>query len=256
MRSKLFITMGLLIVGLALSLTACQASEPCPECPEPTACPEQPTAEPCPECEACFVPLVAEVPFEAEWVASGHADATAEAFRHWDAEGAVPGSCARCHSASGLPQFLAEGTNITNPTSNGFACTTCHDEENWPADSKAGTDLLYDIDFFDADHGIAVGVNGTVVYTADGGTTWTPGISGEVAGDGIFTFDAVATRKGDYEGFNTWYSHFTLPHDVGIRIIAKDKDYNYTIADTRLTIALERPGAVGGAVHQHLRWSG
>ncbi|MHC1725832.1 MAG: choice-of-anchor X domain-containing protein [Syntrophobacteraceae bacterium] len=57
-----------------------------------------------------------------------------------------------------------------------------------------------------------------------------------VAGDGIFTFDAVATRKGDYEGFNTWYNHFTLPHDVGIRIIAKDKDENYTIADTRLTI--------------------
>jgi hypothetical protein len=59
----------------------------------------------------------------------------------------------------------------------------------------------------------------------------------EEAGDGIFTFDAVATRKGDYDGFNTWYTHFTLPHDVGIRIIAKDKDGNYTIADTRLPIA-------------------
>lgn len=58
-----------------------------------------------------------------------------------------------------------------------------------------------------------------------------------VVGDGIFTFDAVATRKGDYEGFNTWYSHFSLPHDVGIRIIVKDKDQNYTIADTRLTVA-------------------
>lgn len=56
------------------------------------------------------------------------------------------------------------------------------------------------------------------------------------ASDGVFTFNAVATRKGDYAGFNTWYNHFTLPHDVGIRIIAKDKDENYTIADTRLTI--------------------
>lgn len=64
---------------------------------------------------------------------AGHFAGNTEAFRHWDAEGAVPGSCARCHSASGLPQFLAEGTNISNPTSNGFACTTCHDEENWPA---------------------------------------------------------------------------------------------------------------------------
>jgi hypothetical protein len=76
----------------------------------------------------------------------------------------------------------------------------------------------------------------------------------EVAGDGIFTFDGVATRKGDYDGWNTWYTHFTLPHAVGLRIIAKDKDENYTLADTRLTIAqifsypetlVLRPGEVG-----------
>jgi hypothetical protein len=76
--------------------------------------------------------------------------------------------------------------------------------------------------------------------TGDPGATlmYDDGTHGDaVAGDGIFTFDAVATRKGDYEGFNTWYSHFSLPHDVGIRIIAKDKDENFTIADTRLTIA-------------------
>jgi len=58
-----------------------------------------------------------------------------------------------------------------------------------------------------------------------------------VAGDGIFTFDSVATRKGDYDGWNTWYKHFTLPHPVGLRIIAKDKNENYTIADTLLKIA-------------------
>lgn len=64
---------------------------------------------------------------------AGHFAGNTEAFRHWDEEGAVPGSCARCHSATGLPQFLTEGANLSNPTSNGFACTTCHDEENWPA---------------------------------------------------------------------------------------------------------------------------
>ena len=58
----------------------------------------------------------------------------------------------------------------------------------------------------------------------------------QVAGDGIYMFDAIATRKGDYDGWNTWYSHVTLPEDVGIRIIARDEDGNYCIADTLLTI--------------------
>ena len=33
----------------------------------------------------------------------GHFDDTKEAWRHWDADGAVSASCARCHSAEGLP---------------------------------------------------------------------------------------------------------------------------------------------------------
>jgi hypothetical protein len=58
---------------------------------------------------------------------AGHFDATAEAFRHWDEEGAVPGSCSRCHSAEGLPLYVNEGVSITQPTANAFSCTTCHD---------------------------------------------------------------------------------------------------------------------------------
>jgi hypothetical protein len=63
---------------------------------------------------------------------AGHFAGNTEAFRHWDAEGEVPGTCARCHSATGLPQFLREGSNISNEISNGFLCSTCHDEANWP----------------------------------------------------------------------------------------------------------------------------
>jgi hypothetical protein len=67
---------------------------------------------------------------------AGHFAGNTEPFRHWDGEeegnGTVPGSCAKCHSASGLPQFIAEGTTISNPASNGFQCSTCHDEANWP----------------------------------------------------------------------------------------------------------------------------
>lgn len=75
--------------------------------------------------------------------------------------------------------------------------------------------------------------------TGDPGSTllYDDGTHGDqVAGDGIYTFDAIATRKGDYDGWNTWYSHVTLPEDVGIRIIARDEDGNYYIADTLLTI--------------------
>ena len=56
-----------------------------------------------------------EPPFLAEfydaWATSAHADATAEAFVHWDSEGAIPESCAKCHSTPGYQDFLgADGT--------------------------------------------------------------------------------------------------------------------------------------------------
>jgi hypothetical protein len=63
---------------------------------------------------------------------AGHFAGNTEPFRHWDAEGEVPGTCAKCHSATGLPQFLKEGATISNEISNGFMCSTCHDEANWP----------------------------------------------------------------------------------------------------------------------------
>ncbi len=73
---------------------------------------------------------------------AGHFDGTAMPFRDWDAEGMVPAGCAKCHSATGLPQFLANGGTVAvtgNGTivttgvvgaepSNGFACSTCHDD--------------------------------------------------------------------------------------------------------------------------------
>lgn len=59
---------------------------------------------------------------------AGHFAGSEEAFRHWDAEGAVPGSCAKCHSDSGLPTFLAEGVNVSVDPSNGLQCATCHND--------------------------------------------------------------------------------------------------------------------------------
>ena len=37
-------------------------------------------------------------------------------------------------------------------------------------------------------------------------------------------------------GTFTGFSNFTLPHEVGIRIVVKDTDGNYTTADTNLWI--------------------
>lgn len=59
---------------------------------------------------------------------AGHFDGSGEAFRHWDAAGEVPGSCVKCHTGMGLPQFLKNGTNIAMEPSNGLLCETCHND--------------------------------------------------------------------------------------------------------------------------------
>jgi hypothetical protein len=61
----------------------------------------------------------------------GHFAGSEEAFRHWDEDGAVPASCARCHSADGLPTYLAEGVNISTEPANGFLCSTCHTDSEY-----------------------------------------------------------------------------------------------------------------------------
>lgn len=69
---------------------------------------------------------------------AGHFAGNTEPFRHWDldAEGnpvyEVEAACSKCHSATGLPQFIEYGTNLPNPSANGFMCITCHNEEAFP----------------------------------------------------------------------------------------------------------------------------
>jgi len=57
----------------------------------------------------------------------GHFDSTVEPFRHWDAQGEVPGSCAKCHTAGGLQVFLKNGAAIASAPSQSLSCSTCHD---------------------------------------------------------------------------------------------------------------------------------
>jgi hypothetical protein len=70
---------------------------------------------------------------KAHRIDAGHFAASQEAFRHWDEEGSVPSSCAKCHSAEGLPQLIAEGVNTSQPVSSGFYCETCHNTAEFPA---------------------------------------------------------------------------------------------------------------------------
>jgi hypothetical protein len=65
---------------------------------------------------------------KASRIDAGHFAGSEMAFRDWDSAGEVPGRCARCHSATGLPQYLKEGVTISNPLSNGLSCSTCHDD--------------------------------------------------------------------------------------------------------------------------------
>ncbi len=59
-------------------------------------------------------------------VDEGHFDGSAEAWRHWDEDGEVSSSCAKCHSADGLAYFLENGNNVSTEIANGMLCTTCH----------------------------------------------------------------------------------------------------------------------------------
>ena len=75
-------------------------------------------------------------PFLELWQSSGHADASAEAFVHWDEDdpAEVPTRCAKCHSTPGYLDFLgADGTEfgvVDNPSPLGTTveCAACHND--------------------------------------------------------------------------------------------------------------------------------
>jgi Cytochrome c7 and related cytochrome c len=138
MNYKKFLFIGLLLIGVALAMAACStpSATPCPDCPPAPECPaaECPT---CPEVPACPTLVVDQVPNEAEWAASPHADETAEAFRHWDEDDPkeVPTSCAQCHSPTGYMDFLGADGSAAGvvdaaqpPADKGITCVACHNE--------------------------------------------------------------------------------------------------------------------------------
>ncbi|MCA9921644.1 MAG: hypothetical protein KC419_01130 [Anaerolineales bacterium] len=79
---------------------------------------------------------VSVIPFEMEWAASGHANADAEAFIHWneDDPAEVPTACAKCHSTPGFMDFVgADGSEFgvvdaAAPIGTTIECQACHND--------------------------------------------------------------------------------------------------------------------------------
>lgn len=64
-------------------------------------------------------------------------------------------------------------------------------------------------------------------------TLYDDGTHGDrLAGDGMYTNDTIRARP-----TSNFYQRFSLPKSLGIRIITRDQDYNYVMADTVLTVA-------------------
>ena len=80
-----------------------------------------------------------------QWHTSGHSDSTAEAFRHWDEDGDISASCARCHSASGFVDYIEDGsTDSAAHLGQMVDCNACHNSTNLFADSSTRYDNLFE----------------------------------------------------------------------------------------------------------------
>ncbi len=128
-HKSLLIAGAVLLLGLAL--TACGGGAT--PAAETTPCPEAPA---CPECPSCPEPAVKNIPYEAAWSGSPHADSTAEAFNHWNEEdpAEIPVECATCHSTSGYQDFLgvdgsaAGVVDAAAPIGSVITCEACHND--------------------------------------------------------------------------------------------------------------------------------
>ncbi len=77
-----------------------------------------------------------EIPFLDRWAGSGHADAAAEAFVHWDEDdpAQVPEDCAKCHSTPGHLDFLGVDGSAAGvvdkaaPIGTTIECIACHND--------------------------------------------------------------------------------------------------------------------------------
>ena len=86
--------------------------------------------------EVIVEPDVPVIPYEAQWLGSAHADASAEAFIHWDEDdpAQIPESCAKCHSTPGYLDFIGADGSVAGvvdqpaPIGTTVTCEACHND--------------------------------------------------------------------------------------------------------------------------------
>lgn len=67
-----------------------------------------------------------------DWSTSGHGDIAAEPWRHWDEDGAVSSTCARCHSPEGFLAYCQDSPAVEQPLTFGLTCNACHPNSSGP----------------------------------------------------------------------------------------------------------------------------
>ncbi len=81
------------------------------------------------------------IPFQNDWESSAHADETAEGFTLWNEDGEIPTSCSRCHSVSGILDFLGDDGTPSGVVDNAapigtvITCEVCHNDTAIELDS-------------------------------------------------------------------------------------------------------------------------
>lgn len=125
-KARLMASVGILLLVAGMSLLIQSQVFAQDATPEPTPAPYLGTGG----------PIEGDPPYLVDiyhaWAGSAHADTTAEAFVHWDSEGAVPESCARCHSTPGYIDFVgADGSDAFKvdapaPIGTVITCDACH----------------------------------------------------------------------------------------------------------------------------------
>lgn len=89
------------------------------------------------------------IPFYDAWLNSPHGNTSSKAFTHWNSDGAVPESCAACHSTTGHLDYLGvDGSsfgmvNKSAPVAEGVQCMACHNDESRHIEEIAFLSGLY-----------------------------------------------------------------------------------------------------------------
>jgi hypothetical protein len=163
-----FLTLFLVVFVTLLMVAGCKVSED-GTTPAPTPTPS-PTDTP-----------------ESLFSGSGHADATAEAFIHWDEDDPplVSASCAKCHSIGGFLDFLDDGAVGAPAEPGAFDCILCH------TDSSGGP--VRDIGSVTFPSGLTIGglTEEAVCMQCHQGRYAQPGVEAYLAARGPTTGDVV-----------------------------------------------------------------